>query len=524
MLPRKLLCVLLLALTAIGCAKARLQMPDVTDGATKLTALRRVMTPGKLPPSRRTPVHERFAVVNRIDRKVRKGAIEVCQRTFNHPHICAETVSSRTLAVAAEDERINAYVGNRYNITVLGGLVAVAGSDDEIAAVLAHEYSHAFMGHVAKSNRNTVGGMLLGAAIGATVGAATGDPEVFVNLGKAGVDLGGQFGQVAYSKDMEYEADHLGMFILHAAGYDIKAASAVMARLEQVQQQRTLSGDKGVIGIFQTHPRSHARIQQMVSLEKLIEQGADRPVWKAETKLREKLQKEEAKRQQKLVEKGSERNRISLDSEVHVAAATGDIVTVRQLLENGTDPNARSIHTNQLTPLHLAAESGEVEIVRLLLDKGADADGQHKFFSLVDRSPLHLAAAGNHATVARLLLERGGKVNARTSNWGSHTPLSIAYQHESLDVACVLLEHGAALTERKGTGLGFQKKLLRLAIHKGHTKLENLLAVAIGPQIYERTDGRKEVKWRELGKPDHLDGGQPRHCEGDELRIGCPHR
>lgn len=302
MLRRRFLCLLSLALAASGCAKAKLQMPDVSDRAIQLTASRRVMTPGLLPPSRLTPIHERLAVVDRVDRNVRNGAVEVCRRTFSNPETCANLVSQRTLSVAIQDERINAHVGDRYNITILGGLVAVAGSDDEIAAVLAHEYSHAFLGHVAKSNQNTVGGMLIGAAIGATVGVATGDPDVLVNLGNAGMELGGQFGHVSYSKDMEFEADHLGIFILHAAGYDVKAASAVMARFTQVQHQRTQSGEKGLIGIFRTHPPNQARIQQMVALEKLIEQGANRPVWKKEAKLQKKQRRKEGKRQRKLKE------------------------------------------------------------------------------------------------------------------------------------------------------------------------------------------------------------------------------
>lgn len=37
----------------------------------------------------------------------------------------------------------------------------MAGSDDEIASVLAHEYSHALLGHVARSANNSMAGMAM---------------------------------------------------------------------------------------------------------------------------------------------------------------------------------------------------------------------------------------------------------------------------------------------------------------------------------------------------------------------------
>lgn len=175
---------------------------------------------------------------------------------------------------------------------------------------------------------------------------------------------------------------------------------------------------------------------------------------------------------------------------LHAAAGRGDVETVRRLLEDGADPNERSTATDQMTPLHTAVGRGQVETARILLDNGADPNGELKFSSLVEVAPLHLAAEHNHAEVAELLLKRGAKPNPK-ANYGfgwsdlGMTPLNVAYRHESLDVAYVLLKNGAALDEMKNTGEKFQKKLLRLAIQKGHKGLERILAVHVGRQAYE---------------------------------------
>jgi ankyrin repeat protein len=55
---------------------------------------------------------------------------------------------------------------------------------------------------------------------------------------------------------------------------------------------------------------------------------------------------------------------------LHRAARFGRTNSVRQLLDRGTDPNARDIHDT--TPLHYAARNGHTEIVHLLLEAGAE--------------------------------------------------------------------------------------------------------------------------------------------------------
>ena len=52
------------------------------------------------------------------------------------------------------------------------------------------------------------------------------------------------------------------------------------------------------------------------------------------------------------------------------AAESGDIQSVRELLDRGADPNIRNDYGT--TALMWASQDGYIKIVRLLLDRGAD--------------------------------------------------------------------------------------------------------------------------------------------------------
>ncbi len=142
----------LLFMTTAGCSGIRMALPQ-TDATTQRSMNALFNAP--LAPSRRTIPDERFDVVVRVDEKGNSAAVRVCRRAFANPQSCAGLIQNRTMTVFYDDEGINAFVGGNYDLTVLGGLISAAGTDDEIAMVLAHEYSHALMGHVARTGSNT---------------------------------------------------------------------------------------------------------------------------------------------------------------------------------------------------------------------------------------------------------------------------------------------------------------------------------------------------------------------------------
>ena len=122
--------------------------------------------------------------------------------------------------------------------------------------------------------------------------------------------------------------------------------------------------------------------------------------------------------------------------DVHTAAATGDLETVKKYLDSGADVNAPGLIGS--TPLHFAARAGHLEVARLLLDSGAEINIR----SDPGVTPLHAAAHGNHDAMAELLIRRGADKDPRDKNHG-YTPLHRAAVYGHVEVSLALLKQGA---------------------------------------------------------------------------------
>jgi hypothetical protein len=114
-----------------------------------------------------------------------------------------------------------------------------------------------------------------------------------------------------------------------------------------------------------------------------------------------------------------------------------------------------------------AARNGDTARVRELLRKGANANAK-------DRggwTPLHWAAFWGHVDVAKLLLEHGADVNAKESVYDA-TPLHVAAATGHADVARLLLEHGADVNAKYGDS---DLTPLHVAALYGHADVARLL-------------------------------------------------
>jgi len=149
--------------------------------------------------------------------------------------------------------------------------------------------------------------------------------------------------------------------------------------------------------------------------------------------------------------------------ELHDAARKGDIVKVRQLLEQGTDVNARD--QDQRTPLCIAAYYGKTDVAKLLIEKGADVNAKDKY----QRTPLWMAAWEGNTDVAELLIEKGADVNAKNNN--QVTPLHWAAIFGKTDVAKLLIEKGADVNAKDSD----QRTPLHNAASSGKTDVAKLL-------------------------------------------------
>ena len=266
---------LAVVLLTSACARIKLALPQpVLDTRGKAVALLNSPIDGP----RGIPAEERLEVASKVDRRVLEATVSVCQRTFRNPESCPKSLYGRQLTVLSERTDINAFMGTKYDMTILGGLIRETGNDDELAMVMAHEYSHALFGHVQKRMRNAAKAEILGSLLGLAVGAAGSyDEESMRQVITGAGTVGREIGSLVFSKDMELEADHLALFIVDEAGYDVRKAMQVMVRLWRLGSQ---SGGESRVGFLETHPTSEKRIMGLLETERMIREGAKRPLWK----------------------------------------------------------------------------------------------------------------------------------------------------------------------------------------------------------------------------------------------------
>ncbi|KAI4904547.1 hypothetical protein NFI96_029608 [Prochilodus magdalenae] len=185
------------------------------------------------------------------------------------------------------------------------------------------------------------------------------------------------------------------------------------------------------------------------------------------------------------------------NSLLHHAAASGDVESVRMVLNMGASVNCQSAKgysplivallrkfynictllidfganvnladQDLWTPLHFAVQGGDDRGVRLLLDSKATADVKDKDGWM----PLHLAAQNGHESVLRLLLPRLTSVDEH-EHLSGRTALHTACIYGYLNIVKLLLAKGADPNRTDNE----QSTALHLAAEEGHFRVARLL-------------------------------------------------
>lgn len=164
-----------------------------------------------------------------------------------------------------KDRSINAFALPGGWLGLHLGLVSVTATGDELAAVLAHELSHVTQRHIsrmiAQENRNAplmLAAMVLGAL------AASRSPEAGQAMIAGSQALAAQ-SQLSFSRDMEREADRIGLNVHGAAGFH---PQGFVAMFEKLQQAARLN-DNGSFPYLRTHPMNTERAAEMQSRQQL---------------------------------------------------------------------------------------------------------------------------------------------------------------------------------------------------------------------------------------------------------------
>lgn len=157
---------------------------------------------------------------------------------------------------------------------------------------------------------------------------------------------------------------------------------------------------------------------------------------------------------------------------LHEAIAEKHADLINEALAQGADPN----HPEALggafagtTPLHWAVFGGDLRIVRLLLDAGARVTAE----AGAESSSLHVAAEDVNLPMVDLLLGHDGAAALDWFDYVSRTPLMIAVEVGSVQIARRLIDAGADVNAHDEPCIG--GTALHLAAANGTLEIVTLL-------------------------------------------------
>lgn len=156
--------------------------------------------------------------------------------------------------------QINAFAMAGGKVGVFTGLFKIIQNDDQLASVLAHEIGHVAAKHVNERLSQDMmiqgGGVLVGGIM-----STTGTGALTANAVLEAYGLAGNLGAVAFDRDKEKEADHIGLMYMARAGYNPEESVKVLENLESAT-----GGTAGPSAFLSTHPSNPDRILQLTDL------------------------------------------------------------------------------------------------------------------------------------------------------------------------------------------------------------------------------------------------------------------
>jgi predicted Zn-dependent protease len=189
---------------------------------------------------------DHIAALNRVGERISKVVF------WDMPHADWEFV------VFEVPQQINAFAMAGGKVGVFSGLFKIIKNDDQLASVIAHEIAHVTAKHVHErlSQQMLVEG---GSIAGSVAMIGTGVNPVAGSAILGAYDLSTGMQVLAYDREKELEADHIGLIYMARAGYNPEESIRVIEQLEAESAGKPLPP-----AWLSTHPSNPERLLRLL--------------------------------------------------------------------------------------------------------------------------------------------------------------------------------------------------------------------------------------------------------------------
>ena len=153
-----------------------------------------------------------------------------------------------------ESEQVNAWCMPGGKVMFYSAILPICADEAGVAVVMGHEVAHAVAKHGDERMSQALLAQLGVAALGSAMGK---DPSLTGQLFLQAFGIGSQVGMLAFGRNQESEADHLGLVFMAMAGYDPHNAVNFWQRLAS---QKSGGAPPEILS---THPADARRIRDI---------------------------------------------------------------------------------------------------------------------------------------------------------------------------------------------------------------------------------------------------------------------